>query len=90
MMTWVNTVNSYGYVTRYSIGSVRPTSDAWGRLRLCVGNNDGGTSCGCYMDLDGDGAISTNASIYAAHFYENSDVRLKTNIENINNSDNIP
>ena len=90
MMTWANTVNSYGYVTRYSIGSVRPNNDAWGRLRLCVGNNDGGTSCGCYMDLDGDGAISTNASIYAAHFYENSDIRLKTNIENINNSDNIP
>ena len=90
MMTWANTVNSYGYVTRYSIGSVRPNNDAWGRLRLCVGNNDGGTSCGCYMDLGGDGAISTNASIYAAHFYENSDIRLKTNIENINNSDNIP
>ena len=28
--------------------------------------------------------------MYASHFYENSDATLKTNIETINTSDNIP
>lgn len=29
-------------------------------------------------------------SMYAAHFYENSDKNLKTNIKNINSYNNIP
>lgn len=29
-------------------------------------------------------------STYAAHFYENSDIKLKKNIKNISSSDNMP
>lgn len=36
------------------------------------------------------GNITTTGLIYAAHFYENSDVRLKHNIELIHDSNNIP
>jgi hypothetical protein len=32
----------------------------------------------------------TNDNSYAAHFYENSDVMLKTNIKPITDSDNMP
>lgn len=60
ILTWCNTVNNYGYMTRYSISSIRPTNDAWGRMRLAVGNNDGGTSIGAYLDIDGDGWIQAS------------------------------
>lgn len=36
------------------------------------------------------GNWTATASIYAAHFYENSDIQLKTNIQEILRSDNIP
>lgn len=36
------------------------------------------------------GNWTATASIYAAHFYENSDIMLKTNIQEILRSDNIP
>lgn len=36
------------------------------------------------------GNITTTGLIYATHFYENSDVRLKHNIELIHDSNNIP
>jgi hypothetical protein len=34
--------------------------------------------------------FTQSGSLYATHFYENSDITLKTNIKNINTSDNIP
>lgn len=34
--------------------------------------------------------IKTNYYVYASHFYENSDVMLKTNIKSISDSDNMP
>jgi hypothetical protein len=36
------------------------------------------------------GNWTATASIYAAHFYENSDIQLKTNIQKILNSDKMP
>lgn len=36
------------------------------------------------------GKIYASSDIYAAHFYENSDIQLKTNIKSIINSDNVP
>lgn len=36
------------------------------------------------------GNWTATASIYAAHFYENSDIQLKTNIQEILRSDNMP
>lgn len=36
------------------------------------------------------GAIALSGVVYAAHFYENSDIKLKKNIKNINSSDNMP
>lgn len=34
--------------------------------------------------------FTTLGNMYAAHFYENSDIQLKTNIQEILRSDNIP
>lgn len=42
------------------------------------------------MRIAPDGTITATGSIYAAHFYENSDAKLKENIQKILNSDNIP
>lgn len=63
MITWSNNVSSYGFITRYSISSVRPFGDQWGRMRLAVGANDTGTLIGCYLDIDGDGFVSISKAL---------------------------
>lgn len=63
MITWSNNVSSYGFITRYSISSVRPFGDQWGRMRLAVGANDAGTLIGCYLDIDGDGFVSISKAL---------------------------
>ena len=63
MVAWSNQVSSYGYITRYSISSVRISADKWGRMRLAVGNSDAGNSIGCYLDIDGDGFVGVSGSL---------------------------
>lgn len=63
MITWSNNVSSYGFITRYSISSVRPFGDRWGRMRLAVGANDTGTLIGCYLDIDGNGFVSISKAL---------------------------
>ena len=63
MITWSNNVSSYGFITRYSISSVRPYDDQWGRMRLAVGANDTGTLIGCYLDIDGNGFVSISKAL---------------------------
>lgn len=64
MITWSNNVSSYGFITRYSISSVRPFNDEWGRMRLAVGANDTGTRIGCYLDIDGNGLVSISKALH--------------------------
>lgn len=52
ILSWCDVINSVGYITRYAIGSIRENS-GFGQLYLAVGNNDGGTSLGCALRLDG-------------------------------------
>ena len=63
MITWSNNVSSYGFITRYSISSVRPYDDSWGRMRLAVGANDTGTLIGCYLDIVGNGFVSISKAL---------------------------
>lgn len=42
------------------------------------------------MRIAPDGTITATGSIYAAHFYENSDIQLKANIQEILSSDKMP
>lgn len=84
-LVWGNVVNGYGYITRYSISSVRPYNGAWGRMRLAVGNSDSGNSIGCYLDIDGGGIVTVGGNFLATGGITcySSDQRAKTVIEQI-------
>ena len=64
-------------------------SPAW-----CVGVDDTTDNSYLYMKYnEGDSTyfyVRHDGCSFANHFYENSDINLKTNIETINTSDNIP
>ena len=80
MVVWSNQVTGYGYITRYSIASVRQ-NNGWGSMRLSVGNNDVGTSVGAYIDIHGGGTITVGGNIIATgEVTAYSDARLKNNI----------
>lgn len=97
MIAWCNQGNGYGYVTRYSIASVRQ-SNGWGSMRLSVGNNDRGTSIGAYIDIHGGGTITLGGTthgtggIYSDSYVSakgnnsSSDIRLKNILCNIHPS----
>lgn len=84
-LVWGNQVSGYGYITRYSISSIRPTNDGWGRMRLAVGASDGGDRIGCYLDIDGDGIVTVGGNFLATGGITcyASDQRAKTVIEQI-------
>lgn len=54
------------------------------------GDSTNGTSPVERMSIAPNGTITATGSIYAAHFYENSDIQLKTNIQEILDSDKMP
>lgn len=68
---WANQIPE-GYLTRYIIGSHRPSSAGFGQLRLWVGNNDAGTA-GNWFALNNNGVVSTSLT-----YFETSNVGFKT------------
>ena len=97
MIVWSNQGSGYGYVTRYSIASVRQ-NNGWGSMRLSVGNSDAGTSVGAYIDIHGGGTITLGGTthgtggIYSDSYVSakgnnsSSDIRLKNILCNIHPS----
>lgn len=78
MMQWSDIVKNYGYITRYSITSIRGNNDNWGHMRLNVGNSDDGTSVGCYLDIHGDGWITIGGGLHVTSgMYSDSYVSAK-------------
>ena len=71
------------YNTYWEIGNIRGSSTDSAGFGITVGNSN-------LRFRITDGAIYAYGNMYAPHFYEPSDVNLKTNIEIINTSDNIP
>lgn len=71
MFRWANTIPE-GYITRYIIGSHRPSSSGFGQLRLWVGNNDAGTT-GNWFSLNNNGVVSTSTT-----YFETSNIGFKT------------
>lgn len=61
ILVWSNIVNGYGYITRYSISSIRRYG--WGEMAFCVGDNDAGTSVGAYVGITGAGDIFTDCTL---------------------------
>ena len=62
MVGWMDTVNGQGYVTRYTIGSYRGSSQ-WGKMILAVSNNDGGTSRGAEIGIHGNGTVTIEGNL---------------------------
>lgn len=64
-------------------------SDGW-----CVGVDDTSDNSYLYFKYTESDALKCyirhDGCMYAAHFYESSDIKLKINIENISTTDNIP
>ena len=84
ILTWKDTVNEYGYVTSYAIGSARPRSSEWGRMYIAVGNNDAGSSIGAQIELWGKGQVMVTGNFLATGgITQYSDQRAKTMIEQI-------
>lgn len=97
---WVRGGSSYR-IWSNRVGSLKTSNYTSGNEIFTVGTGySGGTntkvtifftpqstiSSGMYVnDL-----IKSSSNIYAAHFYENSDIKLKKNIKNISSSDDIP
>lgn len=61
ILAWSNLVNGHGYITRYSISSIR--RHGWGEMAFCVGDNDAGTSIGAYVGITGAGNIFTDCTL---------------------------
>lgn len=71
MFRWANTIPE-GYITRYIIGSHRPSNASFGQLRLWVGNNDAGTT-GNWFAINNNGVVSTSTT-----YFETSNTGFKT------------
>lgn len=71
MFRWANTIPE-GYITRYIIGSHRPSNAGFGQLRFWVGNNDAGTT-GNWFALNHNGVVSTSLT-----YFETSNTGFKT------------
>ncbi|WP_320908076.1 tail fiber domain-containing protein [Bacteroides nordii] len=71
MFRWANQIPE-GYISRYIIGSHRPSSAGFGQLRLWVGNNDAGTA-GNWFALNHNGVVSTSLT-----YFETSNTGFKT------------
>lgn len=71
MFRWANQIPE-GYISRYIIGSHRPSSAGFGQLRLWVGNNDAGTA-GNWFALNNNGVVSTSTT-----YFETSNTGFKT------------
>lgn len=85
ILTWKDSVNEYGYITSYAIGSARPRSSEWGRMYIAVGNNDAGSSIGAQIELWGKGQVMVTGNFLATGgITQYSDQRAKTIIEQIN------
>lgn len=84
-LVWSNQVTDYGYRTRYSISSIRPINDNWGRMRLAVGNSDAGNTIGCYLDIDGNGMATVGGDFLVTGGITcySSDQRAKNVVEQI-------
>lgn len=68
---WANQIPE-GYISRYIIGSHRPSNASFGQLRLWVGNNDAGTT-GNWFALNNNGVVSTSTA-----YLETSNPGFKT------------
>lgn len=89
---WEDILSGVGFITRYTIGSIRRVND-WGSMLIAVSNSDDGSTNGVHFQLNGEGTADLVASRFtvSGNFLAEgevavySDARLKSNIKPLRN-----
>lgn len=89
---WKDILSGAGFITRYTIGSIRRVND-WGSMLIAVSNSDDGSTNGVHFQLNGEGTADLVASRFtvSGNFLAEgevavySDARLKSNIKPLRN-----
>jgi hypothetical protein len=89
---WKDILSGAGFITRYTIGSIRRANN-WGSMLIAVSNSDDGSTNGVHFQLNGEGTADLVASRFtvSGNFLAEgevavySDARLKSNIKPLRN-----
>ncbi len=89
---WKDILSGAGFITRYTIGSIRRVND-WGSMLIAVSNSDDGSTNGVHFQLNGEGTADLVASRFtvSGNFLAEgevavySDARLKSSIKPLRN-----
>lgn len=89
---WKDILSGAGFITRYTIGSIRRVNN-WGSMLIAVSNSDDGSTNGVHFQLNGEGTADLVASRFtvSGNFLAEgevavySDARLKSNIKPLRN-----
>ena len=89
---WKDILSGAGFITRYTIGSIRRANN-WGSMLIAVSNSDDGSTNGVHFQLNGEGTADLVASRFtvSGNFLAEgevavySDARLKSSIKPLRN-----
>lgn len=89
---WEDILSGAGFITRYTIGSIRRVNN-WGSMLIAVSNSDDGSTNGVHFQLNGEGTADLVASRFtvSGNFLAEgevavySDARLKSSIKPLRN-----
>lgn len=89
---WKDILNGAGFITRYTIGSIRRVND-WGSMLIAVSNSDDGSTNGVHFQLNGEGTADLVALRFTVsgnlltegEITAYSDARLKSSIKPLRN-----
>lgn len=89
---WKDILSGAGFITRYTIGSIRRVND-WGSMLIAVSNSDDGSTNGVHFQLNGEGTadlVALRFTVSGNFLAEGevavySDARLKSSIKPLRN-----
>lgn len=89
---WEDILSGAGFITRYTIGSIRRVNN-WGSMLIAVSNSDDGSTNGVHFQLNGEGTadlVASRFTVYGNFLAEGevavySDARLKSSIKPLRN-----
>lgn len=89
---WKDILSGVGFITRYTIGSIRRAND-WGSMLIAVSNSDDGSTNGVHLQLNGEGTadlVALRFTVSGNFLAEGevavySDARLKSSIKPLRN-----
>lgn len=89
---WEDILSGAGFITRYTIGSIRRAND-WGSMLIAVSNSDDGSTNGVHFQLNGEGTadlVALRFTVSGNFLAEGevavySDARLKSSIKPLRN-----